>query len=436
MPRSTAGRFALLTTLLATGPASGQPPVNERWDTRFTATPTAIAPIQGNYNQGTPLTLTWGFMRDGTPINDGGNAPNSLQTFLNGLYGNQATWQPLFQDVFDRWSSVSGLSYQFEAADDGATFTASTAAAQRGSLGVRADVRIGGKFIDGETGSNTLAYNYFPSVGDMVIDTGNPTFFGDTTNNSRGLRNVVSHEHGHGLGMEHVVSDNANFLMEPFIDTTFDGPQYHDILAAQHMYGDAREKSNAGLGNDTALLANSLGTLSFGSPTSIGNSARTLVVASSATDFVSIDSATDTDVYKFDVGQSGTVNVNLEALGFTYNLTDEAGAGNVPFDTRLRSDLTLALLGTDGTTVLQVAAAGGLGAAESIQFQLGTAGTYFVRVTGADNIDSSALDAQFYGLTLDFTPVPEPASVLLVAAVAGGGWHLRRRTRAGVSPAA
>ena len=30
---------------------------------------------------------------------------------------------------------------------------------------------IMGKFVDGQAGSNTLAYNYFPNHGDMIIDT-------------------------------------------------------------------------------------------------------------------------------------------------------------------------------------------------------------------------------------------------------------------------
>ena len=210
------------------------------------------------------------------------------------------------------------------------------------------------------------------------------------------------------------------------VDTTFDGPQYHDILAAQHMYGDAREKTNAGLGNDTAARANPLGTVSVGNTASIGNSARTLVVAATSTDFVSIDSSTDIDFYSFTVANAVRVNVLLEALGFSYNLTVQSGAGDVAFDTRLRSDLTLTLLGTNGTTVLLSVNANGLGGNETLTFDLPAGGTYFLRITGVDNADVIALDSQFYGLTV--TPVPEPTSVFLVASIVGvGGWSARRR---------
>ncbi|HVJ82779.1 MAG TPA: matrixin family metalloprotease, partial [Planctomycetia bacterium] len=403
------------------GRANADPPNYdvERWN-GFTA-------IGGQtYTQGSPLTLTWGFMALGTPINDSvnsgfGNGVNNLQTRLNTIYGNQATWQAHFQSVFDRWSSISGLTYQFEANDDGAAIGTNTFPA--GQLGVRADLRIGGKSLDGNNG--VLAYNYYPNVGEMVIDT-NDTFFNSTTGNSLGLRNVVSHEHGHGMGMPHVNSGNASFLMEPFFSSAFDGPQYHDILAAQRMYGDAREK---GAGNNTAATANSLGVVSAGSPRTLGNSARTLVVNSTSTDFVSIDDDTDVDFYSFTVSLPGQVSILLESLGFTYNLGEQGVSGEIAFDTRLRSDLRLALFGVNGTSMLASANIGGLGVNEQIVFNLLAGGTYFIRVTGADNADSFTLDTQFYGLTVNFTPVPEPGTIGLLAGAAAGFFGWRRRIR-------
>src|SRR4051794_20088510 len=137
----------LVVAPLFTTPAFAQPPGISRWSGNA-----AITPPQG-YSQGSPLTLTWGFMALGTPINDSAvsgfpNANNNLQTRLNTIYGSQATWQPIFQSVFNRWSSLGGLTYQFESADDGSTINGNTGD-QRGVLGVRADVRIGGKPLDG-----------------------------------------------------------------------------------------------------------------------------------------------------------------------------------------------------------------------------------------------------------------------------------------------
>ncbi len=430
MRRENYLRLSLLVALVAPGLAAAQVPTYGRWSGG-----TAIAPTQGNFNQGTPLTITWGFMALGTPINDsahnGGrpNGNNDLQTRLNVIYsGGQAVWQPLFQSVFDRWSAVSGLSYQFEATDDGAAINTGTFPS--GVVGTRADVRIGGKNIDGNSG--VLAYNYFPNTSEMIIDT-NDSFFTNLANGSIGLRNVVSHEHGHGLGMPHVTSTTHAFLMEPFIDVSFNGPQYHDILAAHHMYGDFREKSNAGLGNDTAARANPLGTVTAAAPVSIGNSARTVVVASTATDFVSIDSQTDTDFYTFGTGEFGRVTVQLDALGFVYNAGTQGGT-SVTFDTRARNDLTLTLLASDGTTVLGTSNGTGLGGNETLVLDLAS-GTYYIRITGVNNADAILLDTQFYGLTVSFVPIPEPATVLVVAGVAlGGGWVVRRR-RGAAAPA-
>ncbi|MEO2091946.1 MAG: matrixin family metalloprotease [Gemmataceae bacterium] len=424
-------RLVLLLALVVPGSAVAQVPTYSKW-----AGSTALPKPQGNSDQGSPLTLTWGFMALGTPINDVANsgfanAPNNLQTRLNTIYaGGQSEWQPLFQSVFDRWSSISGLSYQFEAADDGAAI--GSTGFPSGVLGTRADIRIGGKPLDGNSG--TLAYNYFPSIGEMVIDT-NDSFFADTNSGSIKLRNVAAHEHGHGIGMPHVTSSTNSFLMNPFYSGAFDGPQYHDILAAQYMYGDAREKSNGGLGNDTAARANPLGTFGVGGSTSIGNSARTITVASTATDFVSIDSQTDTDFYKFTLSEPATATVKLEALGFTYNVGTQGGS-SVTFDSKSRSNLKLAILAADGTTILAFADATGFGGDETLVYNFGAAGDYYLRVTGEDNPDALALDAQFYGLTLTLTPVPEPATVLAVAGVAlGGGWLVRRRRGGAAAPA-
>jgi hypothetical protein len=426
MPRNSA-LFATLVILFLVTLANttiAQPPNYFRWTGG-----TAIPPTQGNFNQGTPLTLTWGFMALGTPINDSANsgfanANNNLQTRLNQIYGNQNTWLPLFQSVFDRWSSISGLSFQFEPNDDGAAIGGNSFPG--GQLGVRADIRIGGKPLDGNSG--VLAYNYFPNVGEMIIDT-NDNFYNNTTSNSIRLRNVVSHELGHGLGMPHVQSNNSSFLMQPSINLSFDGPQFHDILAAQHMYGDALEKSNGGLGNDTAARATPLGIVTEGNPISIGNSARSFNVAPTATDFISIDSQTDIDFYSFTVTTPGLVEVLLEPLGFTYNITPQNGNGNVPFDTRRRSDLSLALFDTDGATILQLVNDGGLGVDEFLSFDLDSEGTYFLRVTGVNNPDSIALNTQFYGLTISFVPIPEPTAILLfVSAIGVCGW-LTRNTR-------
>jgi serralysin len=182
--------------------------------------------------QGDAATVTWSVAPDGTSIPNfigvpsppvgvqqeiGGNS--NLIARMRQIYGpgpadpgdpgntnfTDEAWYGHINESYNRWSSVSGLTMNYESTDDGAAFR--TAA---GSPGVRGDMRIGGHAIDGSSG--VLAYNFFPSSGgDGVLDTlGNS--YENLINDSRKLRNVVVHEVGHGLGLTHT-SGIANNLM-------------------------------------------------------------------------------------------------------------------------------------------------------------------------------------------------------------------------------
>jgi Matrixin len=200
--------------------------------TRWTSTATNGSGLA----QWEPIVLTWSYLPDGTPINGGAGEPSSasaLQARLHDIYGNFSTWHALFKEIFQRWSELTGITYIYEPNDDGADFPSTP-----GERGVRGDIRIGGHLIDGNSG--VLAYNYYPDWGDMVIDTAD-SFFDDTSNNSLGFRNVLAHEHGHGLGLSHSCPVNQTKLMEPYISRNFDGPQFDDILGAQQVYGDVTQ---------------------------------------------------------------------------------------------------------------------------------------------------------------------------------------------------
>ena len=129
---------------------------------------------------------------------------NNIRAFFNGIHGSQSVWQPIFQSSYDRWESISGLDFEFEANDDGAPWATSG-----GLLGTRADMRLSSHSIDGQSGSNTLAYNFFPDFADMVIDSDNLSFYSNATNGYVRTRNVLAHETGHGLGMHHVISSDS-----------------------------------------------------------------------------------------------------------------------------------------------------------------------------------------------------------------------------------
>jgi len=151
----------------------------------------------GGLVQGDPAVLTWGVVADGLQIPSGIGepaSPSNLRAFLTNISpGGPAQWLPIFEQIFGVWGELTGITYVYEPNDDGAPFLNS-----QGVVGVRADLRVGGHFIDGN--SNVLAYNYFPNNGDMVIDTGD-NFYKNTTNNSFSMRNLLANEHLNGMGI-------------------------------------------------------------------------------------------------------------------------------------------------------------------------------------------------------------------------------------------
>ncbi len=186
----------------------------------------------GGLGQGDPTILTWSIVPDGTDANGGsGFVPSNLIAVFDNLFnepnaGNPDLttrfWHGLIQQSLDRWGEISGVEYVYEPNDDGvANFGGG------GAVGVRGDVRIGGFNIDGPSG--ILAFNQFPNVGDMAIDTADTGLYGNAGAAYRLFRNVFTHEQGHGIGIRHVESNNAGFLMEPFISGNFDGPQLDDV---------------------------------------------------------------------------------------------------------------------------------------------------------------------------------------------------------------
>lgn len=363
---------------------------------------------------GGPATITWGFVADGTAVTgfDEGSSPSNLISFMDGLYGtgsgalSERPWFSIFLNSFTRWSQVSGLDFSHEPNDDGTPTqnAINLSTPPTGSLGVRPDVRIGGHSIDGQGVSNVLAYNYFPNHSDMVIDTDNAVFFGQTANQSLSFRNTLMHEIGHGFGLDHRESNNTEFLMEPSITTSFDGPQFDDIWAVQRGYGDVREKNG---GNDTSATATSLGTLSAGQTKSIGDDASDAVVAATDVDFVSIDGTSDTDFFSFEITTESVLDLILNPLGPTYQKGIQDGLQSA-FNAKSLNDLILDLRDSNGATLLNSDSTTA-GNSESIEDVMLSPGTYIAQIRGKQDI------TQFYQLQLRVANVPEPSSGLLLA---------------------
>lgn len=332
--------------------------------------------------QGLPITLTWSIVPDGTIIpggavpGEGSNEPSNLRARLAAIYGGSATdpaasqpWFPIFQAVFDNIAAKTGVRYVYEPNDDGATL--SSLSSGQGVLGVRGDVRISGHALDGN--SNVLAYDYFPNFSEMVIDTAD-NFFDNTANNSLRLRNVVEHEHLHGLGVSHVCPVDNTKLMEPYINLGFIGVQFDDIFTVQRLYGDFLEVHGSERSNDSFQIA-----------TPINPS----LAVPYAAEWLGIDDDTDTDYFSFSLPSSSLLTIRVIPSTASYlegaqnQLTGSCSAGTT-FDSSALQDLGLTLYAPDQSTVLGVATSQPAGATEEIMnLPIPTAGTYYARVTGS-----------------------------------------------------
>ncbi|MBX3379626.1 MAG: matrixin family metalloprotease [Phycisphaeraceae bacterium] len=386
------------------------------FDDRFQIAPrwqsTAYTP--GGSPLGKPVTISWSIVPDGTFVqgfNGEPDAPSNLRAYLDGIYGNEATWLPIIQSVFDRWSQVTGLQYVYEPTDDGQALQSPGGGNSPffGVPGVRGDVRISGHTIDGNSG--VLAYNFYPDIndalgGDMVIDTGDNFFF-TTTGNSVRLRDVMMHEHGHGIGQAHVCPIETTKLMEPFVSTIFDGPRHDDIRHGQYSYGDVNEP------NDFAAEATDLGSLDCASvsvgdmPAPVGPIAGAITETPIAST-VSLSDSNDDDFYKVTVSSAATLNVVVTPLGLAYDDSAQACSGQSgsccsgsPTDSLNPLDLAINILEADGTTLVASANGAGAGAAEQLSnILLPVAGTYYIQVKSA----GGGGKAQFYHLNASATP--------------------------------
>ncbi len=329
-----------------------------------------------------PVTITWSFVPDGVAL-PGGNVQNEpagnseLFARLDAQFGaaNRALWISRFQQVFDRWQALTGITYVrvrngTSEWDDGAAWGSDGSA-------TRGDIRIAMKRIDSAGG--VLAYNQFPSGGgDMVLDRWES--WQSSSNSHRFLRNVVAHEHGHGLGIAHVCPLGTGAgtwkLMEPYINNAYDGPQQDDIRAAQSLYGDPYEP------NATAATASVLGTLTPGVTLTLG---PVPAPAPAGASLLSISDPFDADYFKATLDQPRLVTVTVTPNGSTYGDAPQSGdcqSGSWATTNSLAVvNLALDVRSASGTATYRSVNATGAGSAETITGLLvAPAGDFTVRV--------------------------------------------------------
>ncbi len=355
---------------------------------------------------GQPRHLTYSFVPDGlhipsNPVVSGDPSGNSnLFAKLDSdffVLGGRGVWVGMFDYCFNRWSQVTGLSYQ-RVDDDGAAWGTAGAAGQRG------DIRIGGRRIDGEGG--ILGWNNFPNNGgDMLFDTTEiswalPLF---TNPAYQRFQNVLYHEHGHGMGLLHVCPTNNSKLMEPYISLAFYGPQHDDFRGAQRLYGDAYES------NDTPGTATNIGTIAVGQvlvPSALSNAGLNEYVPANVT-LTSIDRTADQDFFRLSTAGSVAISVIATPIGYNYDTANQV-SGNClsgEFIDSARTALLVAeVIASNGTTVLGSGTAAATGSAASALAVTVPPGDFFVRVRASGTVNEN----QMYQLQIIAGALPPP----------------------------
>ncbi len=353
--------------------------------------------------QGSGRVVTWSFVPDGVVIpsiigeNGGTSSLFSRMDFLFSSQGGRAAWVQRIQQSFDRWEELTGVDFQRIKGvgvdwDDGATW---------GSLGsaTRGDIRIAMKRLDGPGGVTVVAA--FPGNGDIVLDRFDAW---DTPGDlHRVLRNSMNWAQGIACGVDLACPADGTKLMEPIIPFGFDGPRQDDIRAMQRHYGDAFEA------DDSAGAATPLGAIAVGNSVSRGALPPPLTGPNAAgSSVLSIDADGESDFFSFAVSTPAVASITVIPIGSTYDLGPNGGGGcstSSPFNALAVADLSVELLGLDGSTVIASANANGVGSPEQIVLApLNAAGTYYVRVFESNTPASTqgyALDVGVSTCTLD-----------------------------------
>jgi hypothetical protein len=346
---------------------------------------------------GTSARFGYSFVPDGTIVpNSGlGTGPSQLFGTFTSQFGSQALWKQKFRQMFDGWSNVSGITY-LEVSDDGAPLHFFP-----GQIGRRGDLRISCISLEEPF---VLAYNFFPNNGDMVI---NADFnWGAPAQDYRFLRNTLGHEHGHGMGLGHVMPMSETKLMEPVLTTAFDGPRNDDIQGCQFLYGD-RVEDNDDIGHATQL--------------GVASSGMTV-------DLLAVERPADRDWFLVEIPVGSTLTVRAEPVGEAYLVGAQGGPPPMLRDNRRINDLRISAYQSDGVTFIGSSNSAGLGFAETLgSIPRPTNGVISLKI----DVSTIAEDIQRYRLvfsldTATTTFVPNTLTVLLGTVTSGNLGSLQR----------
>lgn len=372
----------------------------DRWET------TASGPAGP---RGEPVTLTWSLAPDGTPT--AGFGPSNFIASFDAQFGaggganlTQRPWFPLINSAFARWSELGGVTFVYEPHDDGAEHRAAA-----GIWGVRGDVRLAAAPIDGSGG--TLAASQYPDTGDILFDSSDVSRLSHPAVNFIRLRNALMHEIGHALGLDHIASSNAAFLMEPALNVSFDGPQIDDVRGLHFLYGDALERIERAAPTHAQALSASLGVLSPGDAAVVGNVGSDTRVAPGDAGYLSISNRGDVDLFSFELAAPGWADIELTPRGGRFRQA-QLGGDETWIDAVASNDLTLELL-TANNSLLAISNHRGRGDAERLAGVFLPAAEYRLRVSGSrEAVQLYSLEVRVHA-----TPSPEPSTAMLAALV-------------------
>lgn len=345
----------------------------------------------GGLQRGDPVTLRWSIVPDGVSyerssagktsdliqfLDDGWNVPAAQRTpdFTN------RPWWDVIHNAYAQYARVSAVTLTYVA----------ERTATGGNTGMVGDIRLGGEmFGDGPGGA--LADNVYPDGGDMRIDTtkeSNGTV-GFYFSSEPGLRNLVIHETGHGVGLGHTSPQNnsAKAVMEGGLRTDIWGLQFDDIYGLNRLYGDPYESNG---GNDTYATAIDLGSFTTTGRAAMGLDATDTAVEQMDGDWLGIDGRNDPDWFKFSVSGETFAKLQVKPIGPTYE-TEELGV----FNASAQGDLVLQVYKVEPSSQ-QIAAVddGVVGDAETINSLYVAPGDYYLRVR--NKLDTN----QFYRVDL------------------------------------
>jgi hypothetical protein len=346
--------------------------------------------------QGDSSIITWSIVPDNTTLPGLMNQSavgSNFRSWMASLYGGSISeaaadqpWFDVFEGAFEEMAATCGLTLVYEPIDDGIEVNSSNP----GELGIRGDIRIAARGLDGNSGNLAIAFP--PDHGDMIFDSSDG-IFQITSGSSIRLFNTITHELGHSLGLAHVCPINRTKLLEPSLTTSFRGPQFDEFQSLQRLYGDRFELHGDFRNNDTVRAAKPIE-----------------LIEGSRIEFLrlSIDDDRDQDFYRFEglIGQRLNVEVVPgEGAYLEGGETDAGCSEGTRFESGKVHDLSLQIFAEDGETILFDAASGGLGDSEKIeQFRLPATGYFYLRVSG-----DQANAAQIYELEMELMArVPAP----------------------------